>query len=244
MRTMIFVLVAFITGCNGSSDDDSLLATKAQLPPNESTQVQALQAEVDALKKGQSELALIGKLKSNLPVDSVGRVLDATGTPVSFGPCSNMGLFQGRGGSDSQDPLLSQVEIYKTTGCNGINGVFTSYNDLTGLHDVPPFIAWDGPNCQGNVYIETDVPQNAYAQSVLDSGIVFTNPVDSLAYWLKGGQTPVPIQIQSSLNTRPGSAGCNSDIETRMAVLAIRNDVTQSGVPDSLVPGSWTNGSP
>lgn len=250
MRIALLMILALLAGCNGSSDNDSALQQQISAIPNEATAVQALKTEVSSLTSKVSELQLIGKIK--------GQTLDASPdafrtmgefaqgvNAVSFGPCTNMGIFQGRGGSDTADPLRSQFEVYKTAGCAGnANGIFTSYNDVTGLHDIPPYMAWDGPNCTGNLYIETDVPQNTFPGAILSGGIVFTNPIDGLAYWIQGNQTPEPITIQSALNTSSPANTCGPDIETRMAVHAIRNDASQSGIPDSLVPGSWTTVAP
>lgn len=244
LKLLFFTLLLALVGCNGSStdtdaapaDNDSQYATHAQLS-------QAL-AAVSGLKAQMADVQIIGKLKTSASrTDSVGRVIDAQGNAVSFGPCPDMGVFQGRGGSDTANPLTSQFEVYKTAGCSGIpSGVFTSYNDVTGLHDVPPYAVWDGPNCTGNMYIETDVPQNTFPGAVLSGGVVFTSPIDGKAYWMQGGQSPHPIAIQSAINTRGGS--CGPDVETRVSVTAIPNDVNQSGVPDSLVPNSWTQASP
>lgn len=247
MRIVLLMILALLAGCN-SSDDDSSFATQQQVSaiPNEATAVAALRAQVTEMQTKLADLQVIGKLKgqsAGLSPSDFRTMGELSATPVSFGPCTNMGIFQGRGGSDTADPLRSQFEVYKTVGCTSNNGAFTSYNDITGQHDVPPYLAWDGPNCHGNLYIETDVPQNTFPGAILSGGIVFMNPIDGLAYWIQGGQTPASITIQSALNTSPGG-GCSPDIETRMTVLAIRNDITQSGIPDSLVPGSWTQVAP
>lgn len=242
MKFTIFGLMLFLAACNGSSS--------SQPDPR----VDALQAQIDSLTQTLAaathenaqkfaNIQIIGQVSGQLSMD-VGRAITA-----SFGPCSNMGIYQGQGGSDSASPLKSQFEIYKQiansqTGCPAS---MTSYNETTGFHDRLPYAVWDEPGCSeggGNIYVETDVPQNTMSLSALQNILVMMGPEpsDNTVYASQAGSTPEPIQVQSSFNVLAGI--CDSDIETRMVIPMFKNNVQVTGVPDSLIPGSWSKTSP
>lgn len=244
MRSFVIVLFSLLAACN-QSDNDSGFVTQAQLPPNESTQIAALRAEV-------RQLQLIGRpVGTSVHADSIEtfRMLgEPTLAPAAvtvtgqFGPCANMGVLQGRGGSDTPNPLLSQFEIYK----NCMNETY-SISTTTGLLDIPPYLAWDGPNCTGNAYLEMDVPQNTMNNDAIKSGLVVQSPLPNDASVFEINSTKNPpkvITIQSALNTRPGSVGCTTDIEARLVVLLIPNNNSSTGAPNSMIPGSWTTTAP
>ncbi len=135
-----------------------------------------------------------------------------------------------------------QFDIYKNC-----MGYLASYNEVTGLHDKPPYAAWDGPNCTGNLLIITDVPGDGMNVGAMEGGMVFSSPLpgDTTVYQIVAGQTPQSVQIQSSINTDPTGNSCSSpDIEVRMVMFATKNDGSVNGVPDSLLPESWTQVAP
>lgn len=225
MNKVLFTILLFLIGCGASSDQSVSLAD-----------FNSLKAQVVTLQTQMSKLQFEGKL--NTVVVAHGVLTRAITQAVSFGTCPDMGLFQGRGGSDTPDTISSQFETYKQC-----TGYFYTISDFTGVLDVPPFVAWDQPNCQGTAYIETDVPQNTINSQVLKGGYVFQSPANpSITYAVTAGQTPQPVMIQSALNTRGGV--CGADVETRTVVSAVVNNSAITGVPNSLVPGTWTNGVP
>lgn len=251
MRMLIIGFVVFLCACNGSGNSTPGVTQadiQVAIAPLQS-QIQSLQADNDRLKQGQDKLILIGQLNAtNFKTDSVGRVVDAIGNPVNFGPCADMGLYSGQGGSDSANPLQSQFEIYKqkADAVSGCPGATTSYNETTGLHDRLPFAGWDQPNCQGTMYVETDVPKNTMSLDALQSVLVMLSPdpADDAVYASASGSVPQPIHIQSSMSGAPGGLLCQPDIETREAIAMVRNDFHVTGVPDSLIPGSWSKVAP
>lgn len=244
MCKYIICLFLILAGCN--SDDDSSLVTKAQLPPNESTQIAALQAEVSSLQNSIKQIQLIGKPigQAIAQTDSV-RSFRMLGEPTlapgavtgQFGPCADMGVLQGRGGSDTGDALDSQFEIFKQ--CTGYS---YSISNLTGLLDIPPYLTWDGPNCTGNAYLEMDIPQNTMNADAVKNGLVFQSPVDSTVYEIPAGEQPQQIMIQSAINTRGGM--CGADQELRLVIHAIPNNTSITGVPNSMIPNTWTTVAP
>lgn len=248
MRALIIGFVIFLAACNGSGNSTPGITQadiQAAIAPLQS-QVDGLQAENDKLKAGQAKLALIGKLHG-VSTDAVGRTVDAVGNPVSFGPCTDMGLYQGQGGTDSANPLASQFEIYKQTADaqSGCPGATTSYNETTGLHDRLIYAVWDEPDCKGNMYVITDVPKDTMSVAALEEILVIMSPdiTDNTVFASEKGSTPQPIQIQSSFNIAGGA--CSSpDIEIRMVIKMIVNDTHITGVPNSLVPGSWSRVAP
>ena len=239
MKFTIFGLMLFLAACNGSTSsapDPEIAALKSQVQ----NLTEALAAATHADAQKFANLQIIGQVRGPLSMDA-GRAITA-----SFGPCASMGVYQGQGGSDSANPLHSQFEIYKqiadaTTGCPAST---TSYNEVTGLHDRLLYAAWDGPNCTGTLYVETDVPQNTMSLAALENILLMMSPdpADSTVYASAAGSTPQAIQIQSSYNAAGGE--CLADIETRMVIPMVVNDVQVTGVPDSLVPGSWSKVSP
>lgn len=237
MRSFIVVLMFALTACNGS--DTTPVVAGPTL-----AQFQAAQAQIDALNKQMKQLQLIGHVNGGAPVSRDTRsIMAMQGEPtitkaVSFGPCADMGVLQGRGGSDTGSPLSSQFETYKT--CMGYT---YSISSLTGLLDVPPFLTWDGPNCTGNAYLEMDVPQNTMNADAVKNGIVFQSPIDAtVVYEIPAGEQPQQIMIQSAINTRGGI--CGADQEVRLVVHAISNNISVTGIPNSMIPGTWTTGAP
>lgn len=249
MRSFIIGLALCLSACGGY-DGVSQVQVEQDIAkaPNQATGVSALQAQVASLNKQMSNVQIIGQLKKPGTEDfrKMGEpIVESVSQATPFGACPNMGIFQGRGGSDSSNPVGSQFEIYKTEGCadSSLDGQITSYSNITGQHDTAPYLAWDDSTCGqngGTLYIETDEPSNFYAAAL--TGGVFS--VGGQSYWIKPGQTPEPIMIQSAINTRPGGGFCGIDQEVRMVVIAIRNDFNQSGIPDSLVAGSWEQVAP
>lgn len=248
MRSFVIVLFSLLAACNESSNTVT--------PDPSLTQIQALQTQVDNLSAQVKQLQLIGRPVGQVAkTDQVAqfRMLGeptlapaaSTGpAPVTgqFGPCADMGVLQGRGGSDTSNPLLSQFEIYK----NCVNETY-SISTTTGLLDIPPYLAWDGPNCTGNSYLEMDVPQNTMNQDAIKSGLVVQSPLpnDSSVFEINSTKNPPKtIMIQSALNTRPGSAGCQTDQEMRLVVLLIPNATQSTGAPNSMIPGTWTTTAP
>lgn len=77
------------------------------------------------------------------------------------------------------------------------------------------------------------------------NGLVFQSPLpgDSTIFQVNSTKTPPQnLMIQSAINTRGGI--CGPDQEVRLVVIAIPNDVQITGVPNSLVPNSWTTVAP
>lgn len=243
MRMLIIGFVVFLAACNSSgvsqqTVDSDIQTSMAKLQ----AQVTALQASNDALKAGQAKLTLIGKLHG-VTTDAIGRMVDAVGNPLSFGPCADMGLYSGQGGSDSANPLASQFEIYKQTASGTCPGATTSYNETTGLHDRLKFAAWAQPNCQGTLYVETDTV-NSMSLNALEGILVILSPdpADNTVYASQAGSVPQSIQIQSAFNFTGGL--CQPDSELRMVIPLFKNDFQVSGVPDALIPGSWSRVAP
>lgn len=237
MRSLIVGFVILLAGCNQGTNN---------IPYSDP----ALVAKVDNLSKAlaaathlQAEQALsIGKLQL---IGKVHGQVNATGITISdFGPCADMGIYSGQGGSDSSNPLASQFEIYKHSATANCPGSTTSFNETTGLHDRLKFAAWDGPNCTGTMYVETDIPQNSMSLEAMENILVIMSPdpSDNTVYATQAGSIPEPIQIQSSFNASGGL--CGTDVETRMVIGFVKNDPHVTGYPDSLVPGSWSRVSP
>lgn len=240
MRSFVIVLFSLLAACNGS-DNDSSLVTQAQLPPNEATAIAAIRAQI-------AKVQLIGRIVSQTQINinsprefaMQGEPIISAITPVSFGPCADMGILQGRGGSDTGAALDSQFELYKQ--CTGYT---YAISNLTGLLDVPPYLTWDGPNCTGNAYLEMDVPQNTMNADAVKNGVVFQSPLpgDTTVFQVNSTKTiPQHIMIQSAINTRGGV--CGPDQEVRFVVIAMPNDVNITGVQNSLVPNTWTTVAP
>lgn len=236
MKTYLLALVVFLAGCNQGTNnvpysDPALVAKVDAL-------TKALAAETHARAEAIARLQLIGKVRGQI---------NAAGLAIAdFGPCTDMGIYSGQGGSDSANPLASQFEIYKQTASNGCPGSTTSYNETTGLHDRLIYAAWDQPNCQGTMYVETDIPQNSMSLTALEGILVMMSPDpnDNSVYASQAGSSPNLIHIQSAMNGSIGGRVCASDVEDRMGIAMIKNDFHVTGVPDSLVPGSWTKVSP
>lgn len=238
MRSLIIGMILFLSACNQGTTN--IPYTDPSVTAKIDALTQALAAATHGEAQKFSELQIVGVVRGQI---------NAAGVAVDFGPCANMGIFQGLGGSDSGNPLHSQFEIYKQianaqTGCPAS---ITSYNETTGLHDRLPYAAWDDGVCGkngGTMYVETDIPQNSMNLSALENILVMMSPdpTDNTVYASPGNSVPQPLQIQSSFNALGGQ--CFPDVETRMVIPMFKNDVHVTGIPDSLVPGSWTKVAP
>lgn len=236
MKFTIFGLLLFLAACNGSTEvvqkvpysDPALVAKIAALTQAlaAATHEQAMQA------KSLSSLQLIGKVHVTASAERVMAIGRAAETPPNFGPCTDMGVLIGRGGPDSSIPLASALESFQT--CTGYSYTIST---LTGTIQGPPYAAWDGLNCTGNLFIITDVPGDGFNPQVVNNGVVFTSPVDGLVYMIPAGSVPQLTQIQSAMNLAPGGGSCGSpDVEMRMTVQAILNDVSITGVQSTSFP--------
>ena len=247
MRIAFLILVAALSGCN-SSDDDSSLQQQISAIPNEATAVQAMRAQISDLQGKISkinELTLIGKPTSiansqgTSPNDfrTMGEITQAA-TPISFGPCSDMGVLIGftNGNGQPADALTAFGQAFRQ--CTGYQ-----YETVvsTGAIALGERIFWDGPNCTGNL-IEWEAAGAAFNTSSLKNGVVFTNPFDGqTVLMIKAGQTPQQILIQSVwVRENPG---CQSDVEIQPMYQVTPNDVTVSGIPSNGV-GAFQLASP
>lgn len=232
MRAFIIGTILFLSACNSDT------TTVQKVPYTDPAVTAKLNALTEALAAATHEDAQRFALLQ--VVGKVNGLRNAAGVSVAdFGPCANMGTFQGRGGSDSSNPLASNFEIYLT--CTGYT---TSYNEATGLHDYPKYAAWSEPNCQGTMYIITDVPQDTMSLAALENGLVMLDPLNNVVVTTQQGSSPESVQIQSSSNLQASVAcGGPSDIETRMVISTVPY-TNQTGAAESLVPGSWTIASP
>lgn len=244
MRSIILGVMFLLAGCNGSTapaDNDSAYATKAELPPNEATAIAAMRAEiadaqatVSELKASVSKLQLIGQVHGTPAKAARTAGLGNNNflpNSVNFGPCTDMGVLIGRGGRDSNIPLASALESFQT--CTGYSYTVST---LDGTIQGPPFAGWDGPNCTGNLLIITDIPGNGFNPQVINNGVVFTGPVDNVVYMVAAGSIPTLMSIQSSMNLGPGGGVCDTDIESRLAVQSVPNDVSITGVQSAPIP--------
>lgn len=248
------VLMSALAACFGGSHNSSATYTLTQsqfntlLAASPYTKAIADATAEQAQQATQlSKLQLIGKVKGSANEEH-GQFRTSAVSTVSFGPCTDMGIYQGQGGSDSANPLQSQFEIYKQTADaqTGCPGSITSYNETTGLHDRLPFAGWDGPNCTGTMYVMTDTPQDTMSLSALEGILVMMSPdpSDNSVYSSTAGSTPQSVQIQSSMNGAPTAQICQASVSIHMAIAMTKNSTQVSGVPNFLVPGSWSRVSP
>lgn len=244
MRTVILLIVtAFLSACN-SSDDDSGLVTKAQLPPAASTA--ALRAEVTVLEGQMKKLTLEGKVNGIVPVihTDVVRAMAMQGEPtlraaVSFGPCPDMGVKVGDTNA-IQDPdagsLSAAYQAFKTC-----TGYLYEVSTVTGNIKAANRIFWDGPNCTGNL-LEWEAGGAGYNTQTLKDGVVFLSPVDdSTQLMVTAGQTPVPTFIQSVM--LDFNHVCQSDIETQPMYQVTSYSLQTTGVATGSV-GLYSLASP
>lgn len=194
------------------------------------------------VQTGLARLPLIGKVKGQVSMD--------TGLAVAadFGPCADMGIYSGQGGSDSANPLQSQFEIYKQTADTqtGCPGATTSYNETTGFHDRLPFAYWSAPNCKGVMYVSTDTPSFTMSLAALEGILVMKSPdpADDHVYASAAGSSPQTVTIQSNMNGAPGGQVCGNGAASIHGIAMPLNETQTTGVPDSLVPGSWSRVAP
>lgn len=237
MRMLIIGFVAFLCACNGSGNSTPGVTQadiQAAIAPLQA-KVNALQASNDALKAGQAKLTLIGKLHG-VSTDAIGRMVDAVGNPVSFGPCADMGVLLGRGDNPfSQDPLSAIYESFQQ--CTGYE---YSVTVATKTVAVGPRLFWDGPNCTGKMY-EWNSGGGSYNDQALDGGVVFLSPLDNSSLMVASGQIPSPVLMQSVWVT--SNPGCQSDVETQNLYKVTQNDPSVTGVPMMSI-GQFQLGAP
>lgn len=141
---------------------------------------------------------------------------------ISFGPCSDMGVFIGSGQMDS---LTATVENFRQ--CTGYEyGAIVE----TGVI-IKPFALWfDGANCTGNMFeAEND---GGYNRQVLQNGVVFVSPIDgSTALMVEAGQSGKITTLLSNFS----GGGCNSAaVEIQIAYRVTPNDLGITGVPPAV----------
>lgn len=237
MRSFIVIVFLALAGCNG--DDDSSLVTKAQLPPNESTQIAALRAEI-------AQLQLIGHpigapIKKSDSIETFRMLGEPTLAPNAvtvtgqFGTCPNMGVQEGFNTSVG-DALSAGSKAFKT--CTGYH---TEYLTTNGAMKPAQRIFWDGPNCTGNL-LEWEAGGSGYDTETLKDGVVFTSPQDGVTeFMVLAHQTPQSILIQSVWVT--SNPGCQSDVETQLMYSVTPNQPQVTGTASNPV-GIFTTGSP
>lgn len=227
--------VISVAACNSSSSssapDPEVAALKTQV--QDLSQALAAATHEDAQKL--SEFKLIGIPEGT--TDVAGRILNAVGNVVSFGPCADMGVMIGFENSSNQpaNALNAVSEDFKQ--CTGyIYGANVSDGTVT----TGQRIFWDGPNCTGNL-LEWEAAGGGYSTTALQGGVVFTSPVDNLVYMVRAGQTPQPVLIQSAWVL--SNPGCQSDVETQLMYTVEPNDISVTGVPSNGV-GKFHLGAP
>lgn len=239
LKYLFFLTLFALTACNGSSSssapDPEASALTAQVlhltqALADATHVQAQQASKI------SELRLVGTIPTTSGSASIRFESEPRAIP-SFGSCSDMGVMVGftNGSGTPADALSASVQDFKQ--CTGyLYGANVADGSITqGVR-----IAYDGPNCTGNVFVWEESGAG-YSTATLQNGVVFMSPADSLTYMVTAGQTPQPVQQQSEWILASG--GCQPIIQTELMYRAVINDATLSGVPSEGV-GKFQLGSP
>lgn len=237
MRILIIGTILFLSACNGSTtvtnDSDlqnqinilnqEVASLKASIPPNQITNVSALQGKV-------SEIRLIGL--PNKP-QTIFEELGGTSLTPQFGPCANMGIQEGA--TTTGDALSIISKAFHT--CTGYH---VEYNTADGSVKTAPRLWWDGPNCTGNMW-EFEAFGANYDTQTLTDGVVFSNPQDGTPLMVTSGQTPQEVNFQSIMVV--GTAGCQSDIEKQLMYSVAPNSTTVTGAANSPI-GRYTTISP
>lgn len=237
MRTIIFVFIGLLVGCNSSSNDSGLQAQVIAL----NQQVQTLQAKLDKLQ-------LIGRPTNTIAASTYGvRTLAMLSEPIvgapsaativgQFGPCLDMGVQDGSTTNTGvQDALAATSKAFKT--CTGYH---TEYLTTDGSLKPADRIYWDGPNCTGNLII-WESGGASYDTESLKDGVVFASPLDGKTPLMVTKQTPQSIQIQSVFVS--ANPICQPDVETQLMYFVTPNNTQITGVPNAPV-GQYTTGAP
>ena len=221
----IYIVFLALAGCGGGVVSEG---NGTEAPVSVST-VAAIQAQVTALQGQIAELKLVGKVATTASTDSV-HVTYQSVTPVNFGTCSNMGVLVGSSSHNPMYPLTQQLQVFKT--CTGYQYVATSAGGAPGI---PPYAVWDGPNCTGKLYIETDIPSLTYDSEALTGGIVFSDPLGGQAvYYVAAGAVPGPVLAQSAFNTTNPNDICGAVNATVQGVIVSPNVTSITGVPNAI----------
>lgn len=220
---MTLILTLFLAACNGS-DNDSSFATTANLPPNEATAVAALQDQIRTLQDSVKKLQLIGHAHG---VVSAERVL-AIGTKnamteaVDFGPCTDMGVYEGATFQPGNGPLGAIYQAFKN--CTGTHA---EYNVETGDLKTANRTYYVSIDCTGTAY-EWQASGQGYDRQILNDGVAFISPADGTALWIKPNQTPQIIAVQSVYILQNGD--CEPDGDVQPMWVSSPNDTATNGI--------------
>ena len=154
MRYLVIGFLALLAGCNSSSNsgitqeqlDAAIAKVQASIPPSQTTQVQALQAKISTLK-------LIGKPISpstSISPDAfrtMGEMILQIAT-VDFGPCADMGVFEGATFSPGNGPLGATFDAFKN--CTNTHA---EYDADTGELKVANRLYFTSADCSGIGYV-------------------------------------------------------------------------------------------
>lgn len=253
MKMILPLIFLCLTACGGS-DDDSALATDQQLasiqqtiPPNESTAMQAIRAQMDSLQASVRKLQLIGHPSAVSASNDAVHTLEMLGEPIvgspsavtavgQFGPCADMGVQEASlSNAGIQEPLAATFKAFKN--CTKYHA---EYATVDGSLKPTERLYSANSNCTPPFYTFEDFGNN-YDTETLKDGVVFANPQDGTPLMVTANQTPQPTLFQSVwVRVNPG---CQPDVETQAMYQVVPNQTSVSGVPNSAV-GPYTTGSP
>lgn len=226
MRSLIFVMILGLVGCN-SSDDDSALQQQISAIPNEATAIQALRAEVSDMQTSIKKLQLIGHAHG---VPSAERVLaigsNAFTEAVSFGPCTDMGVYEGSTFQPGNGPLGALYQAFKN--CTGTHAEYEVDNGALKPANRTYYVSAD---CTGTAY-EWQAGGQGYDRQTLNDGVVFVSPADGSILWVQPGQTPVMTQVQSVYILQNGD--CEPDGDNQPMWVSSPTDITKNGVAPNV----------